>query len=430
MIHKIIFLIFFYFLNIQVSAQILTLEEVLLLAVQNSEIVKIVELQALQSKLNNSHFNAGQLPDVQFLVNSTSSISNTNQSFVDGRELIRKGANASSNNAATQVVWNVFDGFGMFHRKNLLESNFIEATERSFQQQLTVKIFTTQTYLSVLATQEQFPILLENIQISKDRFDLITYKKSIGLASEYEVSLANQAYLDDSISYLNLENQFSIQKNQLSRLISIPIENQTLEYPKKLLTIQSINDIQTKYFLKNPFYKEAFQRLESAKFRKKSNQSTQLPSISAFGSFNWNRSASEAGFLAQNLTSQIQVGLQMSYFISQAFDASSFVENSQIDISIEQLSLSRMENDVRSDLTRRVDFLNRQNKIISLSKKNVLLSESVQQIDKSKLELGQISGNEYRILQLDGLRRKRSLVQTEIESLQATIELELLLIQR
>lgn len=427
-----ILLCFFFLLNvISVFGQKITLDEVLQLAVQNSENVKIATLQQQQFENSNSRFNSGQLPELQLQLNTSGSVNNTNQTFVDGRELVRTGANASNTSAAVQVVWNLFDGFGMFHRKSLFESTALESNERTFQQKLTTKIIATQSFFSVLTTSEQLPILRENIAISRERLELTSYRKTIGLSTEYDVLLASQAVIDDSISYLQLENLQANQILQLSRIVGKSLKNYQFTSPtKKTNSVSTLAAVKEQYYANNPFYKEALVRMESAKIRKKSLMATQLPSIDFISSVSLNRSASEAGFLASNITSQVQFGLQMSYPLSQAFDFSSRVENSQLDVSIEELALKRLENDVTNDLERRIDQIQRMQQMVMLNNETVEVSDKILSIDKSKLDLGQISGIDFRNLQLDGLRRKRVLVTSKLEELQSTVELELLLLQR
>lgn len=426
-------LFFGLFFSLSVSvvfAQKITLEEVLQLAVLNSENVKIASLQQQQFENSNSRFNSGQLPELQLQLGTSGSVNNTNQTFVDGRELVRTGANASNTSAAVQVVWNLFDGFGMFHRKSLFESTALESNERTFQQKLTTKVVATQSFFSVLTTSEQLPIILENIGISRERLELTSYRKSIGLSTEYDVLLASQAVIDDSISYLQLENLQANQILQLSRIVGKSLKNYQFVSPTKTYSVSTLEAVKQQYYANNPFYKEALVRMESAKIRKKSLMATQLPSIDFISSVSLNRSASEAGFLASNITSQVQFGLQLSYPISQAFDFSSRVENSQLDVSIEELALKRLENDVSNDLERRIDQIQRLQQLVMLNKETVEVSDKILSIDKSKLDLGQISGIDFRNLQLDGLRRKRILSTSKLEELQSTVELELLLLQR
>lgn len=421
----------FFSLSISVVfAQKITLEEVLQLSVQNSENVKIASLQQQQFENSNSRFNSGQLPELQLQLGTSGSVNNTNQTFVDGRELVRTGANASNTSAAVQVVWNLFDGFGMFHRKSLFESTALESKERTFQQQLTTKIIATQSFFSVLTTSEQLPILRENIAISRERLELTSYRKTIGLSTEYDVLLASQAVIDDSISYLQLENLQANQILQLSRIVGKSLKNYQFVSPTKTNVTSTLEAVKEQYYANNPFYREALIRMESAKIRKKSLMATQLPSIDFVSSVSLNRSASEAGFLASNITSQLQFGLQLSYPLSQAFDFSSRVENSQLDVSIEELALKRLENDVTNDFERRIDQIQRLQQMVMLNKETVEVSDKILSIDKSKLDLGQISGIDFRNLQLDGLRRKRILSTSKLEELQSTVELELLLLQR
>lgn len=421
----------FFILSLSVVfAQKITLEEVLQLAMQNSENVKIASLQQQQFENSNSRFNSGQLPELQLQLGTSGSVNNTNQTFVDGRELVRTGANASNSSAAVQVVWNLFDGFGMFHRKSLFESTALESNERTYQQKLTTKVVATQSFFSVLTTSEQLPILQENIAISRERLELTSYRKSIGLSTEYDVLLASQAVIDDSISYLQLENLQANQILQLSRIVGKSLKNYQFVSPTKTNSLSTLDGVKKQYYSNNPFYKEALVRMESAKIRKKSLMATQLPSIDFISSVSLNRSASEAGFLASNITSQVQFGLQLSYPLSQAFDFSSRVENSQLDVSIEELALKRLENDVSNDLERRLDQIQRLQQLVMLNNETVEVSDKILTIDKSKLDLGQISGIDFRNLQLDGLRRKRILVTSKLEELQSTVELELLLLQR
>jgi len=104
------------------SAQVLTAEEAVRIAVEQNHGIRIARLDARSGELLNNPGNAGMLPTVDAVGQYSIDNSATKQTFFSGD--VRETDNADQRvlDAAVQLNWTVFDGLAMFAAKDRLEA--------------------------------------------------------------------------------------------------------------------------------------------------------------------------------------------------------------------------------------------------------------------------------------------------------------------
>ncbi len=101
------------------SQNLLTMEEAVKTALENNYGIKLIKVDQVASRLNNTLGNAGFLPDISMNLGRNYNVNNTRQEFFNGD--IREGDNVQSNtlNTNIQLNWTIFDGMRMFVRKDM-----------------------------------------------------------------------------------------------------------------------------------------------------------------------------------------------------------------------------------------------------------------------------------------------------------------------
>ena len=107
------------FLNAR-AQQILTLNEVLKLALENNFSIQVAKNEAEISKNNNYAGAAGMLPTIAASANQDNVVNNTQQKFLNGTENNRDDAKSYQLNTGVELGWTIFDGLKMFATKNKL----------------------------------------------------------------------------------------------------------------------------------------------------------------------------------------------------------------------------------------------------------------------------------------------------------------------
>ena len=98
-------------------------------------------------------------------------------------------------------------------------------------------------YYQVLLVEEQRTVLQEVKSLSKDRLDFQELKREYGSASTFDVIQAKDAYLNDSIAYIQLENQIAgamglppEEDAPLFERRPVPIDRDRLRNPPRSMT--------------------------------------------------------------------------------------------------------------------------------------------------------------------------------------------------
>jgi outer membrane protein TolC len=191
------------------SQERISLADAIRIGLENNFQIRIIENTVEIARNNNRWGTAGLFPTISLGVNQTNRYDNLpGQMDPDDRSRTITSRVAPYVN----LQWILFSGFNVHMTKDKLaaleafsEGNAVIVVENTIQGIILA-------YYNALLQLETLKTLDELKQLSRDRYDYVTYRKDLGAAVTYDVLQAKNAYLDDSTNYLlqqlNVENAF------------------------------------------------------------------------------------------------------------------------------------------------------------------------------------------------------------------------------
>jgi len=180
----------------------LSLSEAISIALEQNYQIRISDEQIKIARNNNSQAAAGRYPTLDFTAVQNNSFDNSESPTVpDSRNKLY----VNGLTPAISTSWTIFDGF----RVNITKKNLEALQEYSEGNGVLVVENTVQSiilsYYNVLLQQEKLKVLDEVKSLSRDRFRYEETRKQFGTAVTFDVLQASDAYLSDSVNYLQQE---------------------------------------------------------------------------------------------------------------------------------------------------------------------------------------------------------------------------------
>ncbi|MDG1297703.1 MAG: TolC family protein [Saprospiraceae bacterium] len=209
-------LVQFSFLNGQTE---LSLSQALEISLANNLQVRFQEKQITISENNDTWANAGRTPTIDIAATNQSAISQQiNPANVILPEQLSYSTGLSGSMEMNLVLYN---GGRVKYAKSGLG---LQKEQAALNMRMAVEDLTEQVmlaYYQVLLVEEQETVLEEVKLLSKDRFDFQELRKTYGSASTFDVIQAKDAYLNDSIAFIQLENQIAALHNNLKLVMGL-----------------------------------------------------------------------------------------------------------------------------------------------------------------------------------------------------------------
>ena len=197
----------------------LSLSQALEIGLANNLQVRFQEKQVLISENNDTWANAGRTPTLDVTAVNQSSISQqVNPANVILPEQL---AYSTGLNGGLEMNLLLFNGGRIKYAKTVLG---LQREQAELNMRIAIEDLTEQlmlAYYQVLLVEEQRTVLQEVKSLSKDRLDFQELKRNYGSASTFDVIQAKDAYLNDSIAYIQLENQIAALHNNLKLVMGI-----------------------------------------------------------------------------------------------------------------------------------------------------------------------------------------------------------------
>jgi outer membrane protein TolC len=307
----------------------LSLKDAITIAIEHNYDVRSASLIASQAANNNTAGEAGLLPVVSVEGGFNRTDLNLNQKLSDGRVIERNAAASETINAAAQVSWTLFDGMGMFVRKNRLGSQQAESDIALRLQMETTIAQVINAYYGVLVQEQQLAALKELLKVDSIRERLAEIRMESGNGAKPDLL---QARLDKN---LHLSQQKEVQMllaNQQENLNVLlgrdPGINFTTTDPIQLnkLTADAStrpNDLQLK--LADQQKQTAFQQLRESR-------SNLYPVLRFNASYVFNQTENEAGFLLRNQNDGPGFGLNLSWTLFDGLRTNRTIRNAKLNL--------------------------------------------------------------------------------------------------
>ena len=217
------------------AQQSLSVSEALEICLANNLQLKYQAKQVQISENNNNWANAGRSPKVEVNLSNISGVRKSNNPanlFLP--EVLSYDNNTSGGIDMSLVLFN--GGLIKYNKANL------ELLDEQAKLNLKISIedLTEQlmlAYYQILLVEEQQVVLGNVKQLSKDRLDFQELKREYGAASTFDVLQAKDAYLNDSISTVQLDNQLLALYNNLKLIMGVYGSDMTFSLSDKLETI-------------------------------------------------------------------------------------------------------------------------------------------------------------------------------------------------
>lgn len=296
----------------QLKAQVLTLQQAVNIALQNSLNIQIAKNDLEASHINNHISIAGGLPEVTASVSDNQSITNLNQKLNSGTNIIRSGNINNAINSSISGSYLLFNGFRVYASKNRLA-----ALERQSAQLINLQIQNIISdvmvkYYDIVRQESYMNTIQQSIDVTLKRKEIVDARRSVGLANNADTYQA-QIDLNASRQEQQLQQLVLIQaKADLMNLLTLRPDSSYV-IKDTIIVDSTLNFASIKDSLKNnPELLSAEQQIRINEWIVREIGAQRYPAVIVNGGFNFTRNQSSAGNVVFNQNYGPFVGLSVA----------------------------------------------------------------------------------------------------------------------
>ena len=298
----------------------LSLTEAVNTALKNSYDIQLAKNNLDITNINNDIGIAGGLPTVSGTATDNEQITSINQKYADATRDTKR-PNVAANNLVIGVTGSIllFNGYRVVATKKRLEELVLQNQELlKAQIQNTIAGVMTK-YYDIVRQQSLMKTILQSIDVSKKRLDILNTRKDVGLANAADTY---QAQLDlNALVQSQQAQQLVIDqaKTDLLNLIFVKsaINDPYITISDTIIVDRTVNiDSIRNNLSKNPLVLAADRQVHINELIEKETATLRIPSIRANAGYNFNSSNSAAGFtlLNQSYGPFIGIGLTVPIY--------------------------------------------------------------------------------------------------------------------
>lgn len=410
---------------LSVSAQVLTAENAVRIALEHNHGIRLAKLDARSAELLNNVGNAGMLPTLD--ANGFYSIDNssTRQTFFSGEVRQADDANTRVLDGALALNWTVFDGLTMFAVKDRLEAlELIGKNDLRQQMESTVYDVLTSYYLAA-QVKKAVEVQQEGLRTSRERLKIVESGQRIGSNSGLQVVQAQLDLSTDSAALLDLKQQQAIATTRLNTLLGraadTPVElDSTIPATEQI----DLDAIQRDARAGNTALQQARQQQLLADVSVKELRGALFPRVDVYGNYGYTRSTSDVGFLQSNRAVGPDYGVRVSVPLFRGLQANRAVEVAKITreqaaIGTEQAQL-QLEQQVLDGWTNYTTARQR----VALEESNLTGIRKQVDVALESYRLGMLTAVELRDVQQGMIDAENRLLLAQYEAKAAELQLK------
>ena len=397
-ISKIVVVFFFGFFA--QGQEILTLENAIKTALENNYEIKIAQNNTKVGTTNNSFANAGMLPSINVNLTNNNSQLNTKQTQADGTVRQLDGAKNMNLSFGVGLDWTVFDGLGMFTRKEQL--NVLEAQGKTaLQATILSKISEVYlTYFDLVQQQQNLASIDTAIVISTQRLTTAQNRFSIGKASKLEVLNAQVDLNTDLSLLLKQKEYYQISKLKMNELLIRDLKTD-FQVVNEIVLDQNLdfNALKLAAESQNPTLQNQIVSKKIAELNLKQVKANRYPTVRLTSGYNFTESEASLGFITQSSGKGFVYGVTATVPVFNGFlqHKNEKVANYQVENASWLLQQQKMalENKLASLFT----SYQTNNEWVKIEAKNVEIAKQNLDITLAKFKIGTITTIEFRTAQ-------------------------------
>ncbi len=294
------------------SQQRLTLPDAINIALKNNPGLKIANNNIAISNIGNTYGFAGGLPVVLGTGSDNEQVTNLNQKLNTGTEIDRSGS--ASNSAALGVAGSVlvFNGGKVVTEKKRLDIVEAQTHDQYTSRGLTVVSNVMVRYYDIIRQQGLAKTLLQSIDASKKKLEIVKTQQSVGLANNSDLF---QAQLDLNAQLQLLQAQQLVidqDKTDLLTLLNLRPDS-TVTISDTIIVDRNVKlDSVLKHLAINPDLLVADQQIRINELLQTETDALRAPAVSATAGYTFGRTQNQAGNVLFNQSYGPYVGLNFS----------------------------------------------------------------------------------------------------------------------
>ncbi len=398
----------------------LSLSQAIEKGLQNNYKIQIAERDIEIAENNNDWGVAGKYPTVSFNISSANTYTNRKD---PAGFLIEQSTLSNGITPSLDLNWVLFDGFRVQITKEQLEKmeslsqNSAKVTVENTIQDIIL------AYNSVLLQAQQLAVIDTVMRLSRDRVEYQEIRKEFGQAGTFDLLQSQNAYLDDSTTYLI---QLTNYENAMRNLNQVMGEDDLTQRYRLTDTLAftpqnyDLADLQQRMLANNHQLNNLFINRELAQINTRLQESRLKPSLSLNSglSYGYTLSNGSQQFVTQdprdiNASSRTlsgNVNLTFSYTLFDANVRKINIQNAKLDEMISQLTIEDTKRMLNTQLSNTLATYNNQKRLVEVTRANVENAQRNLNISEERFRGGLISSFDYRTVQLNYVNATQGLL--------------------
>lgn len=390
----------------------LSLSQAVEIGLRNNYQIQIAERDVEIAQTNNDWGIAGKYPSINLTLGANNSYNSQSSPASFLREL---SSISTSVTPGIEANWILFDGYRVRITKQQLEQlevlsqgNLQVAVENTIQSVILA-------YYNALVQKEQLDVLTEVLELSRDRVGYQEVRKEFGQAGTFDVLQTQDAYLNDSTSYLIQETSYANALRNLNLAMGEDNLSQTYTLTDQLTFTTEAYELEamrTKLLANNKSLQTLFINRELARIGTKLEETAKYPQLSLRGGATYNSSWTHSGTGTFASGEEIDLGginntnsngflnFSASYNLFDGGVRKKRMENAKKEEIIAQLNIEDFKRNLNGQLENTLATFNNQKNLVALTNQLVDNARQNLEIAGERFRGGLINSFDFRTIQL------------------------------
>ncbi|NJO02314.1 MAG: TolC family protein [Bacteroidia bacterium] len=385
--------------------------------------------------------NAGMLPQLYLQGGANYSISDTKLKFANfgntgdidstgsptagsDRPTSFSGAETQTYNASINADYVIFDGFRASRTYDRLVVNADLSNVQTRQAVENTLLTVSTAYYNLARIQDAYLLSLQNIRISRERYDRAEGRNEFGVANRLDVLNAEVDLSTDSVNLVNTRQNLSNAKRDFNALLG---RDPDIAFEVDI-AVGEFRDISLETLLagaqsQNVAIIVANYNRRLAQLDVEIAEAARYPRVALNTAYQFNRSDNEVGLLLVNQTRGFSGGVNVRYDIFNGGQRSTQIENARINVETSRVryeeALLQTERDIRNV------FNTWQNSryIAQIQERNLNAAEVNFERTQTQFNYGQVTTTQFREAQVNLLQARNRLSSARYDAKIAEMEL-------
>ena len=367
-----------------ISAQELSLNDCVNIALENKETLQSAQLDLQSAK-------AGKIGAFSNILPSVSFSGGRNETSYAKNDLF---PTTTSWSAGITGVQNIFDGGGWWTRIAQAKNNYVISQQLERQMRINVIAEVHRSYFQLLKNQQLLEVAKQNLELTEQQVELAQKKFDLGAAKKTDLLKSEVASGKAKSALIIQQTMLYVARSELRNAMGTIDNNSKLKISTEILPLQSVPDFAGAIDIlkeNNPGVLASEAQLTDVKLRKKLTIASRLPSLSA--SVSYQAFDKELNGLTDAFKDDwmMTTGLNLSFPIFRGMALSTQSQQAKLAVQKQENDLTTVKNDAIVRLESLLGIVIDYFKIIPINEEILASAEEDLKLVSERYRLGSAS---------------------------------------